>query len=109
MPEQQRTHGPLLRPGGGGGIWDDLAADDAASGAATIASGPYAERLPVAGMTVGEIRRRFGDRFDIHPESRPVVDGNEVGDDTILQRDQVLMFTRRAGEKGARPARGESS
>ncbi len=105
MPERQRTHGPLVRPGGGGGIWDELDADPI-TGSATIASSPYAERLPVAGMTVGEIRRQFGDRFDINPESAAYVDGHEVGDDTVLQRDQVLMFAHRAGEKGLGPARG---
>ena len=29
---------------------------------AYVVSGPYAEQLPVGGMSVGEIRRRYGDR-----------------------------------------------
>ncbi len=48
-------------------------------------------------------RSRFGDRFDIDPESVPILDGQEVGNEVVLRRDQILMFTRRAGEKGGGP------
>jgi hypothetical protein len=85
--------------GGLGGIFDDGLGDD---GLATVSSGPYAEQLPVANMTVGAIRARFRDRFDIDPRSQAVLAGNEVGDETIVRPGQLLMFLRRAGEKGAR-------
>ena len=66
----------------------------------TVSSGPYAESLPVGNMSVGEIRRRFRDRFDLDPNSQAVLDGNDVSDDTVVRPGQALMFTRRAGEKG---------
>jgi hypothetical protein len=80
-----------------GSIFDDsLGGDDLV----TVASGPYAEQLPVANLTVGEIRGRFRDRFDIDPRSQAVLAGNEVGDETVVRPGQLLMFVRRAGEKG---------
>jgi len=71
----------------------------------TVSSGPYLEQLPVGNMTTGEIRRRFADRFDIDPQAQAVLDGQVVGDETIVHAGQALMFTRRAGEKGGRSAR----
>jgi hypothetical protein len=74
---------------------------------ATVAHGPYAEELPVGGMSVGEIRRRYRDRFDIDPRSEAILDGSPVGDDEQIRAGQVLTFIRRAGEKGrdGRPPR----
>lgn len=66
----------------------------------TIASGPYEERLPLARMTVGNVRRRFGDRFDIGPQAVAVLDGHDVRDDAVIHTGQLLMFSHRAGEKG---------
>ena len=65
-----------------------------------ISSGPYSEDLPVAGSTVGEIRKRFSDRFDIDEKAQSIVNGNVVGDDVVLQAGESLMFVRHAGEKG---------
>jgi hypothetical protein len=90
-PRTQHSPGPSDPYGGGG-------PDD--SGLCSVSSGHYGEQLPVAGMTVGAIRRRFRDRFDIDPQATAIVDGNEVGDDTILRAGQQLMFSRKAGEKG---------
>jgi hypothetical protein len=95
-PLSERTAGA----GNGGGLFDDV---PGASLSVMVSSGPYAEQLPVGGMTVGEVRRRFRDRFDLDPNSQAVVDGNDVGDETTLRPGQALMFTRRAGEKGAAP------
>jgi len=67
----------------------------------TVSSGPYAERLPVSDMIVGEIRRRFRDRLDIDPRSIAVVNGRDVDDDVVVTAGQVLTFMHRAGEKGA--------
>jgi len=77
-------------------------ADDAAADSimVTVSHWPYCERLPVGDMAVGEIRRRYADRFDIDPESVATVDGNEVVAETIVTAGQTLMFVRRAGEKG---------
>jgi hypothetical protein len=83
---------------GPGGLDDIFTA--AASRNVTVSHGPYSEDLPVGNMTVAEIRARYRDRFDIDPGSQPVIDGSEVGPDTVVRPGQVLLFTRRAGEKG---------
>ncbi len=72
----------------------------ATPGLVTVNHGLHTEQLPVSGMTVGEIRARYRDRFDIDPQSHAVVDGVEVGNDTVVRPGQMLMFMRRAGEKG---------
>ena len=72
----------------------------------TVCHGPYSEQLPVAGMTVGEVRVRYSDRFDLDPLSQAIVDGQEAGEDTVLGSGQMLSFIRRAGEKGIAPAAG---
>lgn len=98
----EKTHSPSEPAAGGGGldgIFEDGLGGD---GLVTVSSGPYAEQLPVANMTVGVIRTRFRDRFDIDPRSQAVLGGNEVGDETIVRPGQLLMFMRRAGEKGVR-------
>ena len=69
-------------------------------GAVTVTHGPYREQLPLGGMSVAQVRARFRDRFDIDPTSQAIVDGHEVSDDTVVRSGQMLMFTRRAGEKG---------
>jgi len=69
----------------------------------TVSSGPYVEELPVGNLSVGEIRRRFRDRFDLDPRSQAVLDGHDVGDEAVVQPGQALMSTRRAGEKGHVP------
>ena len=92
-PDPER-HGA---PGGAASLFDE-APDCQLS--VTVSSGPYAEQLPVGNMAVGEIRRRFRDRFDLDPHSQAVLDGNDVGDDAVVRPGQSLMFSRRAGEKG---------
>ena len=84
---------------GGGGTHFDEASDIPAT--VNVSSGPYREDLPAGNLSVGEIRRRFGDRFDLDPHSQAVVDGHAVADDVVVRPGQALMFTRQAGEKGA--------
>ncbi|HOX04412.1 MAG TPA: hypothetical protein P5555_19300 [Candidatus Paceibacterota bacterium] len=92
-PDHERSGGPS----GAAGLFDE---SPACQLPVTVSSGPYAERLPVGNMTVGEIRQRYRDRFDLDPESQAVLDGNDVGDDVRVRPGQCLMFCRRAGEKG---------
>ena len=73
---------------------------DDSEGTVMVSHGPYMERLPVGNMTVREIRTRFGDRLDIDPRSQAVVDGQEVGESTLVATGQALTFVRKAGEKG---------
>ncbi len=96
MQEQQRNHearGGNARPG----FWESLADSEVA---ATVLHGPYAEMLPVAGLDARTIRERYRDRFDIDPNSEVFVDGERSPEDTVIQAGQVVMFVRRAGEKG---------
>ena len=98
MNEQIRPHAERTgAPGGTAGFFDSA---DTVNQLVTVSSGPYLEQLPVSNSTVGEIRRRFADRFDIDPHAQAVLDGNLAGDDTLVRAGQALMFTRRAGEKG---------
>lgn len=96
---QERTKSPIepIAPGPSTGIFDEAGAP---TGNATVISGVFSEQLPVGNTTVGEIRARFRDRFDIHPDSQAVLGGHDVGDDVIVQPGQVLIFAHRAGEKG---------
>lgn len=66
----------------------------------TVTSGPHVEEIPVTETTVGEIRRRFGSRFDIDPQSQAILDGHLVDNQTIVRAGQSLMFGRESGEKG---------
>ena len=93
-PNRERSHGPP----GPGGVFDGNPANQPS---VTVSSGPYAEHLPVGNLSVGEIRRRFGDRFDLDPQSQAVLDGNDVSDDVVVRPGQSLTFVRRAGEKGS--------
>ena len=97
MNERIRPDSERHGASGGAGIFDEVPDIQLP---VTVSSGPYAEPLPVGGMTVGEVRRRFRDRLDLDPASQAVLDGHDVGDDVIVRPGQALMFTRRAGEKG---------
>ena len=83
--------------GGLGSIFDD---NHEAGGLVTVAVGPYVERLQLGNSSVAQIRARFGLRFDIDPRTQAVLDGHEVGDDTVVRTGQVLMFVHKSGEKG---------
>jgi hypothetical protein len=110
MQELQRQQvGHPGRPGGTN-VWDDAAtATVDAAATATVMHGPYAEQIPVADMAVGMIRQRYGDRFDISPDSTAFIDGNPVDEHTVVRAGQVLMFARRAGEKGVEDAAGPTA
>jgi len=104
MNEQSRTS--REQPSGPGGLGSIFDEPIETAGQVTVAAGPFTEALPVANMSVGEIRARFGPRFDIDDRAQAVLDGRDVNNDTVVRQGQVLMFTHRAGEKGiARAAR----
>lgn len=100
MMEKKKQDQQKQAGGGGGSIFDGVPALPANKNV-SIASGPYAEDLPVAGMSVGEVRKRFKDRFDIDDAAQSIVGGKAVGDETILKAGENLMFVRHAGEKGS--------
>lgn len=97
MPEQLQTRQQESLGPGPQGLGDLFGGD---SEPVTVSHGPYSEQLPVGGMSVEAIRSRYRDRFDIDPDSIPIVDGDQVGDHTTVQPGQMLTFIRRAGEKG---------
>ena len=67
----------------------------------TVSHGVHTESLPVGNMTVGEIRRRYADRFDIDPHSQAEVDGRVVGDETRdPPRPDADVPPRRGRERG---------
>lgn len=96
----ERTRPPREREGGYSSLSELFDSGDSPPELVTVSSGPYLESLPVANMTVGEIRRRFRTRLDLDPESQAVLDGQDVGDDVVVRAGQSLMFARRSGEKG---------
>jgi hypothetical protein len=91
--DRERLHSA----GGPGSLFDQT---HEPAGLVTVAVGPYVERLPLGNSTVAQIRARFGPRFDIDPRTQAVLDGREVGDDTVVRTGQVLMFVHKSGEKG---------
>jgi len=94
-PEKQK---PAPTGGDGDSIFD--VAPEPENKTVTVSSGPYQETLPVAGMSVGQVRRKFKDRFDIDSESQAIVNGDDADEDKILKAGEALMFVRHAGEKG---------
>lgn len=89
-----------------GGPFNDLGTPTPVRAAeeAVVSHGIYAERLPVAGMTVGEIRARFADRFDIPPGALAILSGQIVTDDIAVGPGELLTFSHRSGEKGGAAA-----
>jgi hypothetical protein len=99
MLERNRPIREIL-PGSGGGLGDPFAGSTGDSPAVTVVVGTHVESLPVANMSIGGVRTRFRDRFDLDPHSQALLDGREVNDDVRIQPGQTLTFIRRAGVKG---------
>jgi hypothetical protein len=99
MQEQFRQRVRPTGPGPGGGFFDE---PDVPTGTALVTHGTFAEDLPVAQMTVAQVRRDFDDRLNIHPEAIALLNGVPVGEDATVQAGQTLMFVRPSGEKGRR-------
>ena len=97
---RQKSTTELGGTGGLGSPFGDGGGAPSVAAPVTVASGPYAEQLPVANMSVGEVRARFRDRLDLDPHSVAILDGRRVPEDTVLRSGQVLSFIRPAGEKG---------
>ena len=53
-----------------------------------------------ADQTVGEIRRRYGDRLGLLDETAAYLNGRHVGDGERIRAGMTLAFMHRAGEKG---------
>lgn len=59
--------------------------------------------FPLAGKTVGDVRRGFRDAFNLSSELCAWVNGVETDDATVLRNGDVLKFNRKVGKKGGIP------
>ncbi len=73
----------------------------AARASVQVIHGIYAHTMPLAGMTIRQVRAELEERMNIDPEAMAIVDGREVGEDAVLGENQCLNFVKHAGEKGA--------
>ena len=99
MKTKQHSRADRLRhavePAGG------AAGDAVGPGSVTVASGPYTQTLPIAGMRVHEVRTLFRDRFNLAPQAEAFLDGNPADENTVVHDGQTLLFMHRAAQKGA--------
>ncbi|NNC87244.1 MAG: hypothetical protein HKN82_02150 [Akkermansiaceae bacterium] len=65
-----------------------------------LRSGLFSLSLPLAGLTIGEIRRRFGMACDIPPGGPSLVDGRLAAEETVVRGGQQLLFVNARGEIG---------
>lgn len=99
MQEKQKkpTEGPSPGQGFGSFGFDDGAGDPHS---VNVGSGGYNENLPVAGKTVGEIRKKFKTRMEIDDAAVPVINGKDAKEDSVVEVGAKLQFIHKAGEKG---------
>lgn len=104
MTEQTRRRTRPAAPVGGIDALDPLASPAAQDRTrnATLQSSFFAGPLPIAGMTVGEVRRRFAVSHFIEPGSDVVIDREPAGEDTVIRAGQIVTFVRYSGVKGKR-------
>ncbi len=69
-------------------------------GTIRVSGGIDNEWLPLAGQTVGEVRRRIASRYGLDPRAIPYVHGQAVSDDVVVRQGEHLSFVRLSGEKG---------
>lgn len=86
-------------------LGDPLAPAEPMPGTIHVTGSVNEEWLPLAGRTVGEIRRRVRSRYELGPGALATVGGALAGDDVVVRQGEHLAFIRDSGEKGARPGR----
>ncbi len=101
MKEKKKPESEVKPSDGSGGSSIFDVAPEPENKNVSVSSGPYIEDLPVSGTSVGEIRKKYADRFDIDKEAQAIVNGDAADEDYILKAGEALMFVRHAGEKGA--------
>lgn len=57
--------------------------------------------FPVAGKTVGDVRKGLRDVFNLPGDAIAEVDGKQVNDEFILAANMTLEFSKNCGQKGA--------
>lgn len=100
MQERTREHLRLTRPtAASGGIFDEPGSGPG-PGTVVVTHGIYRSELPVGEMSVAQVRGRFRDQLDIHPQATALLDGSPADEHTTLRAGQTLTFVRPSGEKG---------
>jgi len=87
---------------------DPLAPPAPLPGTVEVYGGMENEWLPLAGLTVGEIRRRIRTRHGLDAEAVAMLHGRRVGDDVVVRQGERVSFLRQSGEKGSSPSGGPS-
>jgi len=100
MPGQEKKKQGAKQAFGGTDVFGGETAEG--TDLVTVAHGHYREQLPVGGMTVAQVRKKFGTRMDIDPTAKAILDGTPVDDKQVVVPGQMLLFARVAGEKGAK-------
>lgn len=69
--------------------------------AVSVGSGANAENnLEIAGQTVAQVRKQFGEALSIAPGTRPTVNGKAVDESYTLRDGDRLVFVKNTAEKG---------
>ncbi len=79
---------------------DPFESFSASQGQVEVIHGVYSHTMPLAGMSVDQVRVELSDRMHIDPEAVAVVNGEPANEDFVLAEGQVLTFVKAAGEKG---------
>jgi hypothetical protein len=67
----------------------------------SVASGGNAENsLEIAGLTITQVRKQFGEALAISPTQKPTVGGKAVSETYTLRDGDALVFVKNTAEKG---------
>ena len=66
----------------------------------SVSCGAASSKYPVAGRTAGFVKATYREILNIETTSKSIVNGDEVSDNYVLQKGDVLEFVRQAGRKG---------
>lgn len=75
------------------------ASNPSSSNSAILKSGVRQSKIQ-AGETVGNLRNEWSGLYKIASDSKPMVNGKEVGEDYVIQPGDSLEYVKKTGEKG---------
>lgn len=73
---------------------------DKAAGKIKVIHGSSDEDFELVGANVASVRASLVDAFNIPADAQAFVDGEEVNENHVLQKNQTLEFVKAAGVKG---------
>jgi len=89
------------RTGGGPPDTSDANAKiDKALGKVQVIHGIYDAKFEIAGKTVAYAREQLDAMYNLPPGAQALLNGDPVGEGTILPADSTLEFIKQAGTKG---------